>query len=1060
MVTGRAASGRVERGRRRLATPIVVLFSQCLVGLCAGLADAAETALRYNRDIRPILAGHCFSCHGPDKANRKAELRLDERDSAVNAAESGVFPISPGRPEASELVRRIFADDPDELMPPPTANKPLSPAQKELLRRWIAEGAAYERHWAFLPINAPPIPVLKSAHWPRNAIDCFILARLEEQGLQPSAQADNATLLRRLSFDLTGLPPTLAQLEAFESEMTAVQSPRRAAGEDNGGQPEIGMDAVYERWVDRFLNSPHYGERMAVDWLDAARFADTNGYQVDRDREMYAWRDWVIDAFNSNMPFDRFTIEQLAGDLLPSATLEQKIATGFHRNHILMEEGGAIPEEFLAEYCADRVETTATVWLGQTFNCARCHDHKFDLFTQRDYYGLYAFFHNVTETGIGDFMANTRRNAPPMLKLPAPLEEARLNQLGGELAQVKQDLLAADARIAAVEEEWELRLRQAPAVWRRLELASARAGESALAFDTEAGTLRLAPVTTTAQSIVLEARLPTRATALRLEFARRAGQDAVLGETTSAQTVELGELRLLRATESAGQPLALRAAEVEDSLPKSETAKALDAAGKGRASLPPEHNIPRVVIVAIDLPAPADAPPDPVRIELSLTAKEESSGWGLGAEVTDSAADLLVPAEILRILKKPRTERTAEEMAQVAFLRQEADSEHRELAKRIAALNKQIDETDLKIPTTMVMQEMATPRRTNVLIRGAYNQPGDQVLPETPAALPAFPADSPRNRVGLARWLVDPANPLPARVTVNRLWQSLFGTGLVRTSEDFGVQGEPPTHPELLDWLAAEFIRNGWNIKAMMRLLVTSSTYRQSSRLTAALQERDPENRLLARGPRFRLQGEFLRDQALAASGLLVRRIGGPSVRPYHPPGLYEQVAVPGLSAGTYVPGKGDELYRRSLYTYWRRSVPNPSLLLFDMPFRETCSVRRPRTNTPLQALNLMNDPTYVEAARFLAERMAREGGDSLTDRVEVGFRLALARRPRPAELAILVAAYQRALRDFESDSAAADDLLKVGESPASGKIDSPQLAALAIVATTILNLDETLTKE
>ncbi len=805
---------------RVLAT--VRFVAACLVALpLAKIARAAEP-LRFARDVRPILSSRCFPCHGPDGTKREAELRLDEREHALKAGESGEIAIVAGKPEASEFVRRLFSTDADEAMPPTDSNKTLTAEQKAILRRWVAEGATYEGHWAMTAPRRAPAPPVKGKSWPRNAIDHFILARLERDGLQPSAEAEPATLIRRLSLDLTGLPPTPEDVANFEREMTAAD--KDAASSATG-------DRVYEQWVNKLLASPHYGERMAVDWLDAARFADTNGYQVDRNREMYAWRDWVIAAFNANKSFDQFTIEQLAGDLLPDATLEQKIATGFHRNHMYNEEGGVIPEEFLMEYCADRVETTATVWLGQTFNCARCHDHKFDPFTMRDYYGLYAFFHNVSEKGIGNYGASIRRNAPPMLKLPAPELEAKLAALKKELAETKQQL---------------------------------------------------------------------------------------------AQT------------------------EAKDQAP---------------------------------------------------------------------------------------------------------------IKKRIQALTKQIDQTDLQIPTTLVMQELPTPRPTYILIRGAYNKKDAEVTADTPTSLPAMKADLPRNRLGLARWLVDPANPLPARVTVNRFWQSLFGTGLVRTAEDFGTQGEVPTHPKLLDWLATEFVRNGWDVKAMMRLMVTSSTYRQSSRLTPELRERDPQNRLLARGPRFRLQAEFLRDQALAASGLLVTTIGGPSVRPYHPPGLYEQV-VSGKGAKTYVVGKGDELYRRSLYTYWKRSVPHPGMLVFDAPFREICAVRRSRTNTPLQALNLMNDPTHVEAARFLAQRMIREGGATAAEQLTHGFRLILARVPRAAELAILVAAHERALGEFQRDPAGAAALVKVGTSPADSTLDTVRLAALTTVASTILNLDETVTKE
>ena len=628
--------------------------------LFARLAASASPSpsVDFNRDIRPILSDNCFHCHGPDAKQRKADLRLDS-EAGSRADLGGKAAVIPGNASGSELVRRIFSEDPDDIMPPPEMKRTLTAKQKDLLRSWIESGAEYDERWAWKPPARPTPPDLhERADWPKNAIDRFILRRLEIEGLTPSPEADRRTLIRRLTLDLTGLPPTPEEVDAFLADA----SPN-----------------AYEIVVDRLLKSPHYGERMAVDWLDAARYADSNGYQVDRDREMHAWRDWVIRAFNENKPFDEFTIEQLAGDLLPQPTLEQRIATGFHRNHMMNEEGGVIPEEFLAEYCADRVETTATVWLGQTFICSRCHDHKFDPFSQRDYYSMYAFFHNVTEQGKGNYGASIRRNNPPMIQLPSPELEAKRDALRKQLAALQDKLKAA---------------------------------------------------------------------------------------------------------------------------------------------------------------------------------KKESP-------------------------------------------------EHEKLTKQVAAMKKRADQADLAIPTALVMEEMAKPRPTYILIRGAYNKRGEPVTAATPASLPPMRKGLPKNRLGLARWLMDPTNPLPSRVTVNRLWQSIFGRGIVSTPEDFGVQGEFPSHPALLDWLAVEFIDSGWNVKAMMRLMVTSATYRQSSRMSATPAQLDPDNRLLARGPRYRLQAEFLRDQALCRQrARSFRTIGGPSVRPYHPPGLYEQV-VAGKGANTYKQDKG-----------------------------------------------------------------------------------------------------------------------------------------------------------
>lgn len=814
-----------------------------------GPNEEAQVQPEFNRDIRPILSNACFHCHGPDRQARKGGLRLDLREFSTEPAESGSRAIVPGHPENSMLMERIHSTDVNTVMPPPDSGKVLTAAQKQVLEEWIRSGAGYQQHWSYLPIQRPEVPQPVARDWGRNEIDQFVLARMEQENLHPSREADVNTVIRRLSLDLTGLPPSSKLQEEFFSEFqqsSAVTPDGKAAEESirsNADAPRAGVDAVYERLMDRLLKSPHYGERMAVDWLDAARFADTNGYQVDRDREMYAWRDWVIEAFNTNMPFDQFTMEQLAGDLLTEPTLAQKIATGFHRNHMMNEEGGVIPEEFLAEYCADRVETTATIWLGQTLMCARCHDHKFDPFTQRDYYGLFAFFHNISESGIGNYGAHYRMSAPPVIRLPAPELEKQIADLKAELAMLQ---------------------------------ASA----------------------TTQVSV-------------------------------SAET---------------GQPLPV-----------------------------------------------AD----------NKQASEERQ-------------------------------------------------------KKIPELIRQLEE---QIPTTLVMAELPQPRVTRILMRGAYDKPGEEVTAATPEILPSMSSELPRNRLGLARWLTDPSNPLPARVTMNRLWQSFFGVGLVRTSEDFGTQGAAPSHPELLDWLADEFIRSGWDFQHMIRLIVTSSTYRQSSARDAALQERDSENQWLSRGARFRLQSEFLRDQALFVSGLLSPRIGGPSVKPYHPPGLYEQVTA-GSGTNTYVEDKGENLYRRSMYTYWKRSVPNPSMLVFDAPFRESCTMRRTRTNTPLQALNLMNDPTYVEAARFLAQRMLVEGGTAAESQLQFGFQVVLTRKPTSSEESVLLKAYHRALQDFRSDPTAADELLKVGATPSAEHSDRQHLAAMTIVAGTLLNLDETLTRE
>ena len=1053
----RRSSRTVPRGGLEFLLAITTL-----AGLSLPVRAADPRPVQFNRDIRPILAENCFLCHGPDASHRKSGLRLDARDAALKPADSGESAIVPNQPGASALVTRIDAEDPSERMPPADSKKQLSPAQKELLKRWIAEGAAYELHWSFVPPLRAELPAVQNGSWPRNPIDWFVLARLEKQGLAPAPAADNVTLFRRLSLDLTGLPPQPADVDGFVREMAEAGNP--------------GSEQTYLRWVDKLLSSPHYGERMAVDWLDAARFADSNGYQVDRDRENYAWRDWVIKAFNDNKPFDQFTIEQLAGDLLPDATLDQKIATGFHRNHMLNEEGGIIGEEFLAEYCADRVETTATVWLAQTFGCARCHDHKYDPFTQREFYGLFAFFHNVNEAGVGNYGANIRRNAPPMIKLPAPEIEAQIAALNIELTAEKARAAEFEASLPPGQPAWEQSVREKPVTWNAANIGSARIGERMLSIEplsTDPGrnAVKVPAAEPQEQLIVVEAQLPApRATALRLEFSAAIAANV----EKKPLALQLGQLRVFRAGDAKISPVNVRSAELEGSLATLEISKALDADGNTRAAITGIETA--IAVVEFDPPLAGEEIAR-LRIELSVSSKDAAPAWDLRVLSTEAAPDLLVPPAIATIVRKEAGQRTPPEQKQLTDFRLGKHAGHRAATAKIAALTKQIDERDLQIPTALVMQELPQPRKTHILIRGAYDKKGEEVAAATPGVLPPMPDDLPRNRLGLARWLVDPRNPLTARVTVNRFWQSLFGTGLVRTSEDFGIRGEPPSHPELLDWLAVEFTqlttppltptlcncKGGnspcWDVKHLLRLIVTSSTYRQSSRAPLVLRQRDPDNRLLARGPRFRLQAEFLRDQALAASGLLVPKVGGPSVKPYHPAGLYEQV-VAGSSSGTYTAGSGDDLHRRSLYTYWKRSVPNPAMLLFDVPFRESCTVRRSRTNTPLQSLNLLNDPTYVEASRFLAERMLRDGGETTASRITHGFRLLLSRPPRADELTILTAAYDRSAREFQADPAGTAALLAVGAFPADAKLAPAQLAALTNVASILMNLDETVTKE
>ena len=1040
--------------------------------LCSSGATSDEKApvVEFNRDIRPILSDRCFACHGPDKANRTTNLRFDIEEGARGEISGGRFAIVPGDVNKSEIIRRIRSKDDSVRMPPAYAGQArLSDREIGLIHRWIEQGAKWQKHWSFIPPKHPAIPQVNGQSWSKNAIDAFVLQRLEQQGLHPSPEADRATLIRRVTLDLTGLPPTPSEVQAFLTDT----SPN-----------------AYEKVVDHLLQSPRYGERMAVRWLDAARYADTNGYQSDGVRSMWRWRDWVIDAFNQNMPFDQFTVAQIAGDLLPNATRSQKIATAFHRNHRTNAEGGIVPEEFRVEYVVDRVDTTSTVWLGLTIGCARCHDHKYDPLTQKEFYQFFAFFNNVPEKGdVYNF-----GNEEPYIKAPTVEQESRLNQMDQKIASAERRYAALQPELREAQQTWEKSLLKAePLDW------SIRDG-LILHYPLEgllvAGCHEGRPVVSGTPDCDLPFVPGRVGQAARFDGQRfvDAGdvgrfnyQDPFSLAAWIYPTAANGAImsRIEDFPQGHGYGLYLRDGKVRLHITMRWTDLGLRVETTDPLELNRWHHVlmsydgkrkaqgvqiyidsqPRKLSVLFDeLNWPIN-PKDPFRIGAGEGPANRFQGLIDEVRVYNRALSpaeaAVVPllesvSQIAAIPPENRTQAQSDKLA-FCFLDQHAPRPIREALCELRDLRKERESLFESIPTVMVMKEGEKPRDAFVLKRGAYNAPGEKVAAGVPAILPPLHAEWQNNRLGLARWLVDRSNPLTARVTVNRLWQMLFGAGLVKTVEDFGSQGEWPTHMELLDWLAVEFMDSGWNVKDILKTIVTSSTYRQSSQVTPELLERDPENRLLARGPRFRLSAEAIRDQALAVSGLLVEEIGGPSVKPYQPPGLWEEITFDGTP---YQADKGEKQYRRSLYTYWKRTIAPPSMTTFDATNRETCTVRITRTNTPLQALNLMNDPAYLEASRVLAERMMKQGGSKPEERIGYAFRLATARPPRPEESQLLDDAFRRFLKSYQANTEAAARLLDQGEYPRDASLNPGELASYASVASLILNLDETVTKE
>jgi hypothetical protein len=1025
------------------------------------LADQLPDKVDYNLHVKPILSDKCFFCHGPDKASQKGGLELATPEGAMAAlkkAKHKKHAIVPGALAESEVYYRLVTKDEEEMMPPKASNRFLTTYEKAVLIKWIEQGAEYKPHWALLKPEKADLPKVKDTRWPKNPIDYFVLNKMEEKGFTPSPEADKENLLRRVSLDLTGLPPTVAEEDAFLAD----KSPK-----------------AYEKVVDRLLKSPHYGEKMAVDWLDVSRYADTHGYTVDRYRPMWPWRDWVIQSFNKNRPFDQFITWQLAGDLLPNATREQRLATAFNRNHSQNMEGGIINEEFRVEYVADRANTVGTALMGLTVECARCHDHKFDPISQKDYYSLFAFFNNVDEAG--QISWDDAMPVPTML-----------------LTQPKQDSLLAfiDTKIKATETAISQTVQKEQ---KAFEQWQAQTGP-AVPFDARKGLQAHFTFDKLVDNKFLSAVSP-KDTGKVLDPVLVPGKRGNAFQSNGDDILKLGSVGIFNRS----QPFSIG---VWVNIPKDVSKAALVHKGNGdilynfrgyflnlrdgKPELLMAHTWPYNSIIRVG----KQVLPKEKWIQLTMTydGSSKASGFRLFVDGKETAlltekdnlykdilfkgkqtglmvgADMrgpgfkkgaldelvvynraLTPPEVLALVHGQTATPVKDEPLKDYYFSTVSSTyqQQRDTLQKLRAERNQIVE---EIPEIMVMEDMKKVRPTYVLKRGAYDAPAQQVRPDVPASVLPFPAEYPRNRLGLAKWLLHPDNPLTARVTVNRYWQTYFGMGFVKTANNFGNQGNLPTHPELLDWLAVQFKESGWNVKAMQKLIVMSATYRQSSRGRPELNQKDPENTWLARGPMFRLTAEMIRDNALASSGLLSTRMGGESVKPYQPEGLWI------VNSATYDQDKGEGLYRRSLYTFWRRTNPPPSMNTFDAPSRSYCIVQRQKTSTPLQALILLNDPQFVEAAKVVA---ARSFGQykTLPDQLTQLFRLLTSRKPGNKELAILTRLYQQEYQKFRKTPARMQGWIQTGEYKLTEVTEMPALAAGAVVASTVMNSEAFITK-
>jgi Protein of unknown function (DUF1553)/Protein of unknown function (DUF1549)/Planctomycete cytochrome C len=1033
----------------------------------------AEEAIEFNRDIRPILSENCFVCHGPDQNKLEGGLRLDDRERATSKADSGQIAIVAGHPEQSELIARIQSTDPDVRMPPPKFDKQLTRQQKEMLVKWISKGADYQGHWAFIPPVRPIVPTnLDVSTQGSNPVDYFIRARLAKENIRPAPETDRFTLIRRATLDLTGLPPTPAEIDNF------LKDPATNA---------------YEKVIDRLLASPHYGERMALNWMDYARYADSNGFQSDGSRDIWAWRDWLINAYNQNLPFDQFTIEQLAGDMLPNASRDQIIATGFNRNHRLNGEGGRIEQEWFVETVIDRVETTGLTWLGLTFNCCRCHDHKYDPISQKEFYSLFAYFNSNEESGVLAPAGKEGENTPPLLKLMSPEHNTEIAKLESAIRQSEAALATAKKELPKAIAAWEKTLDQDSleqvGEWKQLDINSVLSNEGATLTKQDDGSYLASGVNPNQDVYVVKGKAESNElTAVMLEvfpdaslpnesLGRAPNGNFVLSEFSAeiddpnqSEPIQVVFKKAMADYEQDGWPA--QSLLTSEAKRKKETNKGWAIDGNDKSK-----RVARRLIFVTDKAIPI---PEGATLEVTMKCASQYAKHNIGrfrlSTSNLSASEISIQGkvsltEVFKIVSIDASKRTEKQKKLVEeFYQKQVKNPYRTAISNLESAKKNLTEYQRKIPTTMVMKE-SKPKEAFVLTRGEYDKPADKVTRAIPAAFISTGDSQPTDRLELARWIASPKNPLTARVWVNREWERFFGIGLVKTTENFGAQADYPSHPELLDWLACEFMEptqsafhssgnvNRWDMKALQKLVLMSQTYRQSQRVDPELLKRDPDNRLLARASRLRLSGETLRDVSLSVSGLLVNKIGGPSVRPYMPEGVWDETSKYG-NLRNYKNDKGEGLYRRTMYTVWKRTAAPPTMLLFDAPNRETCTVKRSRTNTPLQALSLLNEITFVEAARQLAARLIREGGGSDRERVEYGFRLTIGRLPKERELDVLLKGLAEDTHRFQNDPEAAKQLLQLGESPSPADLDAGTHAAYTLVANVLMNLDEFITRE